>query len=127
MIPFGHLEPIGSGFVADSTRTFVDRGGTFTDVVSVDSRGVARLKKIRSDRAVVGDLATGQLCFGTTVATNALLERTGVRTLLLVSRGFRDLLAIGDMTRPELFDADVRRPPTLATACLLYTSPSPRD
>ena len=101
--------------MSEGYRTYVDRGGTFTDVVHVDADGHARLRKIRSDRAVVGTLAHGNLRFGTTVATNALLERTGVPTLLLVTRGFRDLVAIGDMARPDLFDADIRRPPTLAT------------
>ena len=44
---------------------------------------------------------------GTTVATNALLERKGEPTLLIVNRGFKDALAIGDQTRPRLFDLNV--------------------
>ena len=101
--------------MSDIERTYVDRGGTFTDVVTVDALGRASLEKVRSDQAIVGELAKGNLRFGTTVATNALLERTGVPTLLLVTRGFQDLAIIGDMSRPKLFDADARRPPTLAT------------
>lgn len=50
---------------------------------------------------------------GTTVATNALLERAGQPCALVVTRGFRDLLRIGDQTRPRLFDLDIRRPGTL--------------
>lgn len=91
-------------------RTFVDRGGTFTDVVVVQDDGRAEIRKVPSDEAVVGELARGALVFGTTVATNALLERTGVRTLLVVTQGFADLVALGDMTRPSLFDPDARWP-----------------
>src|SRR6202000_947175 len=46
---------------------------------------------------------------GTTVATNALLERKGARTLLVTTRGFADALAIGDQARPELFALDIRK------------------
>jgi len=95
-------------------RTFVDRGGTFTDVVVLDDDGHATVSKVPSDRAVVGDLAQGPLSFGTTVATNALLERTGVHTLLLVTEGFADLARIGDMARPDIFDPDAHWPPSLA-------------
>ena len=94
-------------------RTFVDRGGTFTDVVSMDDAGKVTVRKIRSDRAVVGDLAVGSLTFGTTVATNALLEGNAVRTLAVVTRGFRDLAWIRDQTRPELFEPDAAWPPPL--------------
>ena len=94
-------------------RTFVDRGGTFTDVVHLDEAGGIRVRKVPSDSAVVGDLSEGELTFGTTVATNALLERKGVRTLLIVNQGLGDLPYIGDMARPELFDPDVQDPPPL--------------
>ena len=97
------------------THTYVDRGGTFTDVVRVRTDGSVQVEKHRSDRAVVGRLAEGHLVFGTTVATNALLEGTGVSCLLLVSQGFRDLVQIGDMTRPSLFDAQQRWPDPLCT------------
>ena len=87
-------------------RTFVDRGGTFTDVVRIASNGAVEIQKVPSDQAIVGELAAGELVFGTTVATNALLERQGVPTLLVITAGLGDLVHIGDMTRPELFDAD---------------------
>ncbi|MEZ4238408.1 MAG: hydantoinase/oxoprolinase N-terminal domain-containing protein [Myxococcota bacterium] len=95
----------------------MDRGGTFTDVVTIDAEGRATLRKIPSDRAVVGDLAVpGDIVtLGTTVATNALLERRGVPTLLVVSEGLGDLVRIRDMTRPALFDPDAVWPPPLAT------------
>src|SRR5690606_33140289 len=50
---------------------------------------------------------------GTTVATNALLERRGAKTLLVATAGFRDALLIGDQARPELFALDIRRPEPL--------------
>ncbi len=95
--------------------TRVDRGGTFTDVVQQHPDGTVTVQKVPSDVAVVGRLATGDLTFGTTVATNALLEGKGVSTLLVVTRGFGDLPWIGDGTRPDLFDADVRWPAPLCT------------
>ena len=94
-------------------RTCVDRGGTFTDVVTVHPGGRVSLRKVRSDVAVVGELADGPLTFGTTVATNALLERTGVPTALVVTQGFADLVHIGDMSRPDLFDPHAHWPPPL--------------
>lgn len=93
----------------DETLTLIDRGGTFTDVVRMDPDGTVSIRKVRSDEAVIGDLVTGRLRFGTTVATNALLERTGVRTLALLDEGLEGLPWIGDMTRPDLFDPDVQR------------------
>ena len=95
----------------------MDRGGTFTDVVVVDGDRLL-VRKVRSDEACTGDLARGALTFGTTVATNALLERRGVPTLLLVSEGFEDLLAIGDMTRPDLFDPQAVWPDPLTQRVL---------
>ncbi|MCO4744087.1 MAG: hydantoinase B/oxoprolinase family protein [Proteobacteria bacterium] len=96
-------------------HTWVDRGGTFTDVVTRTEQGHLTTAKVPSDRAVVGDLARGRLSFGTTVATNALLERGGVPTLLVVTEGFADLVTIGDMSRPELFDPDANWPRPLCT------------
>ncbi|HHO53054.1 MAG TPA: 5-oxoprolinase [Deltaproteobacteria bacterium] len=98
--------------------TCVDRGGTFTDVVTVHDDGRVTVRKVPSDTAVVGALAEGALTFGTTVATNALLERSGVPTLLIVTRGFADLVRIGDMTRPQLFDPDAVWPEPLCQAVL---------
>jgi 5-oxoprolinase (ATP-hydrolysing) len=98
--------------------THVDRGGTFTDVVEVWSDGRVTVQKVPSDTAVVGDLGEGRLTFGTTVATNALLERTGARTLALVDEGLADLPHLGDMTRPALFDPDARRPEPLCARAI---------
>jgi N-methylhydantoinase A/oxoprolinase/acetone carboxylase beta subunit len=74
--------------IPEATRTFVDRGGTFTDVVHIAASGAVQIEKIPSDEAVVGKLAKGALVFGTTVATNALLEGKGAPCLLIVSEGF---------------------------------------
>lgn len=97
------------------SRTFVDRGGTFTDVVTLLPDGQVLARKVRSNEAVVGRLAEGKLCFGTTVATNALLEGRSVPTLLVVNEGFADLVSIGDMTRPSLFDPDADWPAPLCS------------
>ncbi|MFO0693345.1 MAG: hydantoinase B/oxoprolinase family protein [Polyangiales bacterium] len=105
-------------------EVFVDRGGTFTDCVLRDrTLGDVRATKVLStdDAPVVGirsllgldDDAPIPPCdvrIGTTLATNALLERTGADVALVVTRGFRDLLHISDQARPSLFSLDTRRP-----------------
>ncbi len=95
------------------TRTYADRGGTFTDVVVQDDAGFT-IRKVPSDTVALGDLAVGELVFATTVATNALLTNDIVPVLLVVTSGFADLERIGDMTRPSLFDPDHALPRTLA-------------
>ncbi len=103
---------------------WVDRGGTFTDLVARDPDGRFKTLKLLSenpgryeDAAVEGirlilGLASGEpldpdqiaeVRMGTTVATNALLERRGTPTLLVVTRGFADALRIGYQNRPKLF------------------------
>ncbi len=109
---------------------WIDRGGTFTDIVGRAPDGTLHLRKLLSenperypDAAVQGirdclGLAVGApipqgaidaVKMGTTVATNALLERKGERVLLLITEGFADLLRIGNQTRPRLFDLHIRR------------------
>jgi len=113
---------------------WIDRGGTFTDVVARDPEGGYHSHKLLSeaperyaDAALQGirelmGVAPGAaipaervLCvkMGTTVATNALLERKGERVILLVSRGFADALRIGNQTRPQLFELDIKLPELL--------------
>jgi 5-oxoprolinase (ATP-hydrolysing) len=113
---------------------WVDRGGTFTDVVARDPNGSLLTRKLLSenpehyqDAAVQGirDLlglkpadaipqnTIAAVKMGTTVATNALLERKGDRTLLLITKGFADLLRIGYQTRPALFDLHIVLPELL--------------
>jgi 5-oxoprolinase (ATP-hydrolysing) len=113
---------------------WIDRGGTFTDIVVRDPDGHISTRKLLSenpgqyqDAAIAGIRAALSLDstapipdglidvvkMGTTVATNALLERKGARTLLLINRGFADLLRIGNQARPRLFDLNIRLPPML--------------
>ncbi|SEM66575.1 5-oxoprolinase (ATP-hydrolysing) [Loktanella fryxellensis] len=113
---------------------WVDRGGTFTDIVARDPAGTLHTHKLLSeaperyaDAAVQGirDLlglqpgdpvpkgVIGAVRMGTTVATNALLERKGAPTLLVINRGFGDLLRIGTQNRPRLFDLHIVLPDQL--------------
>ncbi|MEE9428837.1 MAG: hydantoinase B/oxoprolinase family protein [Paracoccaceae bacterium] len=113
---------------------WIDRGGTFTDVVARDASGNLQTKKLLSenpeqyqDAAIQGireflglapddPIPSGAIRavkMGTTVATNALLERAGERTAYLTTKGFADLLRIGYQTRPKLFDLEIIRPELL--------------
>lgn len=100
-----------------------DTGGTFTDLVLYE-RGTIRVHKVPStpddpSRAVLagiealGAKADAEIRHGSTVGTNALLERKGARTALITTRGFRDVIEIGRQTRPSLYDIDVERPPAI--------------
>lgn len=116
----------GSGW-----QFWVDRGGTFTDIVARRPDGTLVTHKLLSenpdrypDAAVAGIrtlLAAGPgpgrieaVRMGTTVATNALLERAGERTVLVITRGFRDALRIGYQNRPRIFDRQIVLPSQLA-------------
>ncbi len=118
-----------------SWRFWIDRGGTFTDVVARSPQGELLVEKVLSvqpDRA--GDPAVcairrllrlaspdvpipegliEEVRLGTTVATNAFLEQNGAPTVLLVNQGFADLLRIGDQHRPDLFALAIERPDAL--------------
>ena len=99
---------------------WMDQGGTFTDVVRMRADGTLEVEKHLSDRVDLAALGAGadDVRRGTTIATNALLERKGVPVLLVVTRGFGDLPWIGDGTRPDLFALRIERPPSLATQVL---------
>jgi 5-oxoprolinase (ATP-hydrolysing) len=113
---------------------WIDRGGTFTDVIGRRPDGSLTAHKLLSenpeayrDAAVQGirDLLglrpgepipeglIGAVKMGTTVATNALLERKGERTLLLITKGFRDALKIGYQARPKIFARHIIKPEML--------------
>src|SRR6476660_3976236 len=113
---------------------WIDRGGTFTDVVARAPDGQLLTHKLLSakperydDAAVQGirdllKLAPGDpipaaeieaVKMGTTVATNALLERKGERTVLVITRGFGDALRIGYQNRPKLFVRCIVKPAPL--------------
>jgi N-methylhydantoinase A len=99
-------------------RIAVDTGGTFTDFVVVDGGSVRRFKlpstpadpAIATIRGCAEFDAGFDLCHGTTVATNAILEGKTARTGLVVNAGFRDLLSLGRQSRPELYDWEPRKP-----------------
>ena len=93
-----------------------DTGGTFTDLVAEDGR-VAKVLSTPADpgRALREGLAAlgarpGLLAHGTTVATNALLERRGARVALVTTEGFADVIEIGRQDRPSLYDIWADRP-----------------
>ncbi|HLT37477.1 MAG TPA: hydantoinase/oxoprolinase N-terminal domain-containing protein, partial [Enhygromyxa sp.] len=113
---------------------WIDRGGTFTDVVACDPQGRLHTHKLLSDNperypdaAVEGirialglgpdeplpSEAIAAVKMGTTVATNALLERKGARTLLAITSGLGDALRIGYQNRPRLFDRRIELPSML--------------
>ncbi len=111
-------------------RIGVDIGGTFTDVVVITDSGQAFVHKIATtaqdyNEAIVkalkqvlarGDLdgsAARDIVHGTTVATNAILERKGARTALITTKGFRDVLEIGRLRRPVLYDLNWEKPKPL--------------
>jgi 5-oxoprolinase (ATP-hydrolysing) len=114
-----------------SWQFWVDRGGTFTDVVARSPDGALTRTKLlsedpgRYDDAAVeamrritgvreGPLPPAALRLGTTVATNALLERKGEPTLLAITRGFGDALRIGTQERPDIFARHIVLPDPLA-------------
>ena len=113
---------------------WIDRGGTFTDIVARKPDGSILIDKLLSENSeVYKDAAIAgikkflnlkkdekipvdkisSVKMGTTVATNALLERKGDRTLLLITKGFGDLLRIGYQNRPLLFDLNIKLPDVL--------------
>ncbi|MEK9828794.1 MAG: hydantoinase/oxoprolinase family protein, partial [Rhodospirillales bacterium] len=113
---------------------WIDRGGTFTDIVAqkpdssvvtykllsvnperysdAATHGIKELLGLKADDAIPGDLVD-VVKMGTTVGTNALLERKGEPTVLAVTKGFRDLLRIAYQNRPNLFDLQIKRPDLL--------------
>jgi 5-oxoprolinase (ATP-hydrolysing) len=124
----------GNGDIATPAWSFwIDRGGTFTDVIGRDGAGRIHTVKLLSASEAYADAAVeamrrllrlppgapfpaervAAIKMGTTVATNALLERKGARTLLITTQGFADALEIGDQTRPSLFALNIVKPAPL--------------
>jgi N-methylhydantoinase A len=122
-------------------RVGVDSGGTFTDICLFDdATGAVEVWKVSStpddpSRGIAGGVAEGMarvgaapatigyLGHGTTVGTNALIQHRGVRTGLLTTEGFRDLLEIGRQKRPELYDLSADKPPILVARDLRLEIP----
>jgi N-methylhydantoinase A/oxoprolinase/acetone carboxylase beta subunit len=107
--------------VSPSPRFGIDTGGTFTDFVRLDRDGLV-VHKVRStpddpSRAILAGLtelappaAAVDVVHGSTVATNAVLERKGARVALIATEGFEDVVRIGRQTRPELYNVFVPPP-----------------
>jgi 5-oxoprolinase (ATP-hydrolysing) len=131
-LDFMHQKP--SSPIQPGWEFWIDRGGTFTDIVARRPDGSLTTHKLLSehperyrDAAIAGirhllglgantPIPAGTIRavkMGTTVATNALLERKGEPTLLAITRGFGDALRIGYQNRPRLFDLDIRLPEPL--------------
>jgi N-methylhydantoinase A len=106
-------------------RVGVDTGGTFTDFVVIRGGVIEVFKEfstptrpeeaILRGMATIGGAAELEVIHGSTVATNALLERKGARTALLTTAGFEDVLVIGRQTRRELYNISVTRPEPIVT------------
>jgi len=124
-------------------RVGVDSGGTFTDICLFEegqgqvevwkvpstpddpSRGIAQgveeaMRLVAPDAGGAPAAAVSYFGHGTTVATNALIQHRGVRTGLVTTDGFRDLLEIGRQKRPDLYDLFADKPPTLVSRDLRF-------
>ncbi|MCB9009975.1 MAG: hydantoinase/oxoprolinase family protein [Ardenticatenaceae bacterium] len=108
-------------------RLGVDTGGTFTDFVWLGANGRYQIHKQLStphdpSEAILSGIETmavpetAVVVHGSTVATNALLERKGARTALITTKGFADVLAIGRQNRPDIYALVPQKPPTLVPA-----------
>src|SRR5277367_5349799 len=122
-------------------RVGVDYGGTFTDVCLFDedtgrvevwkvastpddpSRGIAQGVAESIEQVDAVPAAIGYFGHGTTVATNALIQHRGVKTGLITTDGFRDLLEIGRQKRPDLYDLQADKPAVLVARDLRLEVP----
>ncbi len=112
-------------------RVATDIGGTFTDVVILDQEGIWGWKVLSTpdgpDRAVTEVLNTlsgiASFSHGTTVATNAVLERKGARVAFIATKGFKDLLHIARQKRPRLYDFDCARSAPVVSRDLCFEAP----
>jgi N-methylhydantoinase A len=119
---------------ASGTRIAADVGGTFTDVAVFDERsGALRLgKTLTTPKRLVDGIENGVaradsvfsdaalFLHGTTVAINTMLERTGARTALVITAGFRDIYEIGRVNRPEAYNLYFRKHKPLVPRALRY-------
>ena len=125
-------------------RLGVDIGGTFTDIVVLGEDGTLHRRKILSTpddyaRAIedgvaallaeigIGADAIGEFAHGTTVATNAIIERRGDKVALITTKGFRDVLELGRFRSPRLYDLSFRRPAPLVERRLRFEVPERID
>ena len=118
-------------------RIGADVGGTFTDVVLIDGDGGLWSHKVPStqpdfERAVLDGIRyllgkagadggeVGEVSHGTTLATNAVLEKRGAKTALVTTRGFRDVLELRRIRAPQLYDLFFEKPPPLIERCFRF-------
>ena len=122
-----------------TARLAVDIGGTFTDIVLETASGRTTLKVLTThdaperailegsqellDQAGIGNDELEYFVHGTTLATNALIERKGARTALIATQGFRDTIEIADESRYNQYDLMIERPAPLAPRDLRFTVP----
>ena len=120
-------------------RVGVDIGGTFTDLMLVGGSGEVEIGKVLTtpdpsqgveevlaqtlERAGISAVAVHRLVHGTTLVTNAVIERKGARTALITSAGFRDSIEIGREHRYELYDLDLELPKPLVPRHLRFDVP----
>ena len=118
----------------DKWNFWIDRGGTFTDIIARKGKSEAKAYKFLSDtqdsnqdavlfgiRKILGIKPSdpipldkiNEIRLGSTVGTNALLERKGAKTALCITKGFKDLLRIGYQNRPDIFAANIILPELL--------------
>lgn len=121
--------------MAAGWQFWIDRGGTFTDIVALDPDGKVAVRKLLSENpeqypdaalhgigrilqefGAGGKVGIAAVKMGTTVGTNALLERKGAPVALVTNRGLRDCLYIGYQNRPDIFALQIRRPEPLYRA-----------
>jgi N-methylhydantoinase A len=122
--------------VRTAARLAVDIGGTFTDVALEHSGGRATIKVLTTSLAPEAGVLTGVrsilntsgvaaanidlIIHGTTLATNALIERKGARTALLTTKGFRDVIAMGNESRYDQYDLNITLPEPLVPRSLRF-------
>ncbi|MDE0254921.1 MAG: hydantoinase/oxoprolinase family protein, partial [Rhodospirillaceae bacterium] len=124
--------------MSDGVQVAVDVGGTFTDVVAhstsdgrtaiaktlstpeAPSVGVLEGIRIALRESGYGLKDVASLRHGTTIATNAVLERKTAKTALIVTKGFKDILYVGRQARPSLYDLGARHPAPLAPRHLTF-------
>ena len=110
----------------ETHRLGIDIGGTFTDIVLIGSDGTVLTQKVASTpydyaRGIVAGMEPllprqiAEVVHGTTVATNTILERKGAKTGLITTTGFRDVLEIGRLRYPRLYDLTWEKPPPLVS------------
>src|ERR1700679_3221016 len=128
---------------AATARLAVDIGGTFTDVVLERSGERATIKVLTTPAAPEVGVLTGErsilatsgvaarviglIIHGTTLATNAIIERKGARTALLTTEGFRDVIAMGNESRYDQYDLNITLPEPLVPRWLRLPVPERLD